>query len=282
MKTDHDGIVDYKAGADGGLPDQRVLPDPVCLTGRDAAVESSHAGVSPRPPSPLRLHLGCGGRYLDDYVNIDVDDDGGRRRIDVALPLEALSYAENSVDEIRIEHVFEHFPRWMAELFLLEWFGWLKPGGLLLMAVPDFETTARAILEPQSEEQRCFKYRHIFGNHTTSFSFHRDGFSRDKLHWMLTRHGYEVQMLRTVVVDANTFRHRWDIQCIASKGSAPPPFDKRRAEMFRAIELYDELETVFPFIEQYLGKIAGLRDGESNFWFDRYARPTEGSCPDRG
>lgn len=280
MRTDE--IVDHGTAADTASPDQGVSSGLDCSAGQGVSEESSHQQLPPHLPSPLRLHLGCGGRYLEGYVNIDVDDDGGRRRIDVALPLEDLSYAENSVDEIRIEHVFEHFPRWMAELFLLEWFGWLKPGGLLFLAVPDFETTARAILEPQSEEQRCFKYRHIFGNHTTSFSFHRDGFSRSKLHWMLTRHGYEIQLLRTVVVDANTFRHRWDIQCAAAKGTVAPSFEERRAALFRAVELYDELETVFPFIEQYLGKIAGLGKWESNFWLDRYAGPCErGSC-DKG
>ena len=220
---------------------------------------------------PVRLHLGCGYRYLEGYINIDVADDHGKRRVDLISPLEALSFPENSVDEIRVEHVFEHFPRWMAELFLLEWFNWLRPEGLLLIVVPDFETTARAIIELQNEEEKCFKYRHIFGNHINPFSFHRDGFSRSKLEWMLTKHGYRILLLQTMVVDANTFRHRWDIRCAAAKDKDAPPFEKRRAEVLRALELYDEFEHTFSFVEQYLKKIAGSRQLEINFWLERYA-----------
>jgi predicted SAM-dependent methyltransferase len=217
-----------------------------------------------------RLHLGCGAVYLDGYINIDVDDDNGTRPVDLISPIEALSFPENSVDEVRIEHVFEHFPRWMSELLLFEWFNWFKLGGLLVMAVPDFEAMARSILELENEEEKCFKYRHIFGNHINLFSFHLDGFTCSKLRWLLERHGYTILAIQSVEVALNTPKARRDIHVLAQKQN-DVPMEERIKGMLRAMELYQELENVLPFIEQYLKKIAGAQEIQSNFWLSRYS-----------
>ncbi|MBI4532224.1 MAG: hypothetical protein HY709_11975 [Candidatus Latescibacteria bacterium] len=221
-------------------------------------------------PNPLRLHLGCGPNYLEGYVNIDVDDAGGTRKVDYTSPVEGLIFPPNTVDEIRIEHVFEHFPRWMGELLLLEWFTWLKPGGLLVMAVPDFESMARAILELEDEEEKCFKYRHIFGTHYNLFSFHLDGFTRGKLKWMLERHGYTIIHLETVDVAVGTTRARKDIHLVAAKNNSAPSQEERIAKMINVLKRYEEFEETIPFVTEYLKKILGQTQITTNFWLDRY------------
>lgn len=91
------------------------------------------------PPAPLRLNLGSGDNLLDGYVNID------RKTGGEVFPLAA--YQDNSVDEILASHILEHFShREQVGNVLREWHRVLKPGGLLRVAVPNFEWIARNYL----------------------------------------------------------------------------------------------------------------------------------------
>jgi predicted SAM-dependent methyltransferase len=87
--------------------------------------------------TPLRLHLGCGKRYIPGFVHIDLDDFphvDHRTAIDV-LPM----FANDTVDLIYSSHAFSYFDRVQAPRVLAEWRRILKPGGIMRLAVPDFE-----------------------------------------------------------------------------------------------------------------------------------------------
>ena len=85
----------------------------------------------------LKLHLGCGTKHLKDYINIDIRYLPG---VDEVNNIQFLrNYKENSVDEIYACHVLEHFGRWEYKSVLERWFKILKPGGILRLAVPNFE-----------------------------------------------------------------------------------------------------------------------------------------------
>ncbi|MCX6800174.1 MAG: methyltransferase domain-containing protein [Candidatus Falkowbacteria bacterium] len=89
----------------------------------------------------MKLHLGCGGTYLDGYINVDFptsDKTIMNVKADIYQDIRTLNYPENSIDEIRNHHVFEHFNRVDALKVLLQWRGWLKPGGKLVIETPDF------------------------------------------------------------------------------------------------------------------------------------------------
>ena len=78
----------------------------------------------------VRLNLGAGERPLAGYQNLDIKD--GRK----AYPL---PHADGSVDEVRASHILEHFS-WRDSLAVLaDWVRVLKPGGILKVAVPDFD-----------------------------------------------------------------------------------------------------------------------------------------------
>lgn len=85
----------------------------------------------------MKLHLGCGNRYIEGYVHIDaVEFD----HIDHIGQIDQLPYiATDSVDLIYACHVLEHFKRNDFERVLIEWNRVLKPKGILRLAVPDFE-----------------------------------------------------------------------------------------------------------------------------------------------
>ena len=77
----------------------------------------------------VRLNLGAGDIPIDGYINID------RKTGQEAYPL---AYEDGSVDEIRASHILEHFGLHEIKDVISNWVDKLKPGGLLKVAVPDF------------------------------------------------------------------------------------------------------------------------------------------------
>ncbi len=62
----------------------------------------------------MKLHLGCGQKYLDGYINIDypLTSEHSVQQNSVAdelANLMELRYKPGTIDEIRLHHVFEHF-----------------------------------------------------------------------------------------------------------------------------------------------------------------------------
>ena len=84
----------------------------------------------------MKLHLGCGKRYISGYVHIDAIE---YPHIDHVTTIDHLPFIpDNSVDVIYTCHVLEHFKRREVDRVLREWGRTLKPGGVLRISVPDF------------------------------------------------------------------------------------------------------------------------------------------------
>ena len=95
----------------------------------------------------VRLHIGCGEKRFRGYTNIDAY--GG----DVQGDVTKLSYAENSVDEIIGVHMFEHLYPHVAVEALKHWYGILKPGGKLILEMPDLKKILEFFKDPKSSPQ---------------------------------------------------------------------------------------------------------------------------------
>jgi predicted SAM-dependent methyltransferase len=93
----------------------------------------------------IRLHLGCGGHYLPDYINIDKYDmtgpDSSRTGAlqDIQMDIRSLDAEEGTVDEILLVHVLEHFVRWDALRLIAQFHRLLRFGGTLSMETPDLD-----------------------------------------------------------------------------------------------------------------------------------------------
>jgi predicted SAM-dependent methyltransferase len=161
-----------------------------------------HESSAPPRPSPggggpLRLHLGCGEVRLDGYWNVDQPPEAHtvqtRRAADQFAELTTLRYPAASVDEVRLHHVFEHFPRPTAIALAASWRSWLRPGGILHVEVPDFERTARSVLRPlSSRRRRLVGIRHLFGSHEAPWAAHWEGWMKDSLTAVFRLSGVEV------------------------------------------------------------------------------------------
>ena len=93
----------------------------------------------------MKLHLGCGKRFIPGFVHIDAID---YKHVDHVATIDKLSFIpDNSVDLIYNCHVLEHFKRRDVQDVLKEWQRVLKPGGCLRTAVPDFEALAQLYVD---------------------------------------------------------------------------------------------------------------------------------------
>jgi len=93
----------------------------------------------------MKLHIGCGDRYIPGFVHIDVRK---LPHIDFVTSADKLDmFGDNSADLIYTCHVLEHFGRSRTEGVLKEWHRVLKPGGILRLAVPDFEKLVQVYLK---------------------------------------------------------------------------------------------------------------------------------------
>lgn len=149
----------------------------------------------------MKLHLGCGEVYLEGYRNIDqppAEHSVQRKSVaDEQTDLRSLRYPAESIEEVRLHHVFEHFPRAVAMALAASWSSWLRPGGALHVEVPDFERTARSVLRPfSSRRQRFTGIRHLFGSHEAPWAVHWEGWTRESLCEAFRLCGLRVERVR--------------------------------------------------------------------------------------
>jgi predicted SAM-dependent methyltransferase len=85
----------------------------------------------------LKVHLGCWHRFIPGFVYVDLCD---LPHIDHKSGIDVLPFFEDdSASLIYCSHALEYFNRDQARLVLAEWRRVLAPGGVLRLAVPDFQ-----------------------------------------------------------------------------------------------------------------------------------------------
>ena len=164
---------------------------------------------------PLKLHLGCGENNIKGYVNIDFPPSEHTiqtiQGADAFANLIHLKFPENSVDEVRSHHVFEHFDRQTALALLCKWHQWLKVGGTLVIETPDFEAGIKMLVDSRySYQQKQSILRHLCGSHEAPWAIHCDGWYKDKFYHVLKTLGFEDisfefaewQLTRNIIVRA--------------------------------------------------------------------------------
>lgn len=89
----------------------------------------------------MKLHLGCGTKKKEGWVNIDsvvaCQPDVVH---DISQPL---PYADQCVDAILAEDLLEHFDKYARFVVFYEWARVLKVGGKVTLQVPDFKKILR-------------------------------------------------------------------------------------------------------------------------------------------
>lgn len=173
----------------------------------------------------LKLHIGCGTVYLEDYVNIHPAPDGlailnseavyinkttvenyyktdfkNRPKLHVADLVSSLENLPNiaeligNVSEICMFHVLEHIPLYDLNKNLNIICDLLKPGGKFRVAVPDFDGIvleyADKLKAGISEEDKEWYYRFVHGTQKDKYSHHYCGYNHYRLVDLLKKYGF--------------------------------------------------------------------------------------------
>lgn len=86
----------------------------------------------------VKLNVGCGKRIMDGWTNCDIARDlEAPRAPEILCDARSIPLPAACADVLMAIHVFEHFPRWDAEAVLAEWKRLLKPGGQLILELPN-------------------------------------------------------------------------------------------------------------------------------------------------
>lgn len=170
-----------------------------------------------------KLHLGCGKIYLEGYVNIDYYAENNpvqnRPKVDINADICKLEYELNSISEIRLHHVFEHFNRAESIALLCVWNNWLNNNGILRIEVPDFDRSIKAILNPLiSKKKKYTALRHIFGSQEGIWATHFHGYSIWDLKKLLNLCGYKL-----IKINKSYWKGLYNIDIIAVKSKELKP-----------------------------------------------------------
>lgn len=89
----------------------------------------------------MRIHLGCGKRDWPGWTNVDGADFPHVVHYDVTLQ----HFHSDQADLLYSSHLLEYFDRDEGLEVLKNWYRVLKPGGVLRLAVPDWDNMIHAL-----------------------------------------------------------------------------------------------------------------------------------------
>ncbi|MCA9405159.1 MAG: methyltransferase domain-containing protein [Candidatus Omnitrophica bacterium] len=146
----------------------------------------------------MKLHLGCGTKKLNGWINIDsVKACQPDVVCDISQPL---PYEDQSADEVLAEDLLEHFDKYLRFVVFYEWTRVLKIGGRITIQVPDFKKTLFKYFKFGFDNFVDF----IFGENLWNsriyighFGNHKWGYSQKTLRAFVEQFGIKVLSLET-------------------------------------------------------------------------------------
>lgn len=139
----------------------------------------------------MKLNLGAGNQPIDGYINLDGANG------DSIYPL---NY--QNVDEIRASHVLEHFGIVESIDVLKNWIDCLKVGGVLKIAVPDFEELVRRWKRGVDIDIEAI----LMGGQTDERDYHKSIWTLPKLRHIMTEFGLtDIRTWQTEILDCASF-----------------------------------------------------------------------------
>ena len=144
-----------------------------------------HALQALRNDAQVKLHLGCGKKVLPGFVNVDAYSPFADVKADICT-LEP--FPDAAADLIETHHVLEHLSFEQADAALSVWHRKLKPGGHIIISVPDMDACCRLWLKTGDErrDEAGSVSRMIFGSQEHEGMFHKSGYTAARLARQLT------------------------------------------------------------------------------------------------
>jgi len=152
----------------------------------------------------MKLHLGCGKRFLPGFYHIDIEP---FPHVDLVTSIDKLSSIESGTAEIIYSsHAFEYFSRGESHEVLAEWLRVLRPGGQLMLVVPNFRMLVEIYLETSDLSSILGPLFGEWANESAGRIFHKMTWDNALLCSYLVEAGFE----NTHEFDPVEFLHKID------------------------------------------------------------------------
>ena len=140
----------------------------------------------------MKLNLGCGRRVLSGFFNVDIQQNPkAPRALDLIADIsQPLPLPDACADEVHAYHLIEHFFRWQANDILTEWKRLLKPGGLLVLELPNLEAACKNLLAGM-DDQMCMWPLYGDWSHRDPYMMHKHGYTPRTIKALAEECGFE-------------------------------------------------------------------------------------------
>ena len=134
----------------------------------------------------MKINLGCYDKKLPGFTNIDIRPEADPDIIDDAFELKTIQ--NNSVELIYSSHMLEHLNYDETKSALKLWYSKLIDGGILRLAVPDFESVCRRYIYNRNIEDVLHS---VCGSQKHEFDYHYNIFDEERLRSLLLEAGFK-------------------------------------------------------------------------------------------
>lgn len=138
----------------------------------------------------MKINVGCGRMVLDGWTNCDVQvSPKAPRPPEILCDAKKIPLPGESADVVMALHLLEHFYFWEVPSVLAEWRRLLKPGGKLILELPDLAKACRNLLEGKGDQWSMWP---LYGDpgHEDPFMCHRWGYTPATLKAILVSNGF--------------------------------------------------------------------------------------------
>lgn len=132
-----------------------------------------------------KLNLGCYDKKLPGFTNVDIREDVFPDIIDDAFSLDTVP--NNSIDLIYSSHMLEHLSYENTKIALKNWYNKLVKGGILRLAVPDFESVCKRYIYKGEIGEVLHS---VCGSQKHEFDFHYNIFDEKRISDLLKETGF--------------------------------------------------------------------------------------------